>query len=114
DRNGADRTARDLAHMISLSRKEIPGPSWRPPIIPTIATTGSGLPDLVAALTTHHDWLATHGELDTRRTHRARNEIEAIALASLHPRPHADLTHLARQVIAGTLDPYTAAEQWLS
>jgi LAO/AO transport system kinase len=114
DRDGADHTARDLAHMISLSRKEIPGAHWRPPIIPTIATTGSGLPELAAALTTHHDWLRTHGELEARRTHRASNEIEAIALASLHTRPHADLTHLAKQVTAGTLDPYTAAEQWLS
>jgi len=65
----------------------------------------------VEAITTHQAWLTTHGELDTRRIHRARNEIEAIALAAVRTRlDDANLTHLAHRVVAGELDPYTAAD----
>ena len=118
DRDGADRTACDLSQVISLGRREIKGPSWRPPIVPTVATTNSGLDELVQAIDSHHTWLTSHGELEARRTHRASSEIEAIALRTLRARLadlHGDdtLDALAKQVIAGDLDPYTAADQWL-
>jgi LAO/AO transport system kinase len=118
DRDGAEQTARDLTHMISLGRKEIPGPRWRIPVVPTVATTGTGIDDLMTALDAHHDWLVTHGELEARRIRRAAGEIEAIALATFRSRfTHQGaehLTHLAEQVVAGHLDPYTAADRLLA
>jgi LAO/AO transport system kinase len=119
DHDGADRTVHDLSHMISLGRREITGPNWRPPIIRTTATTGSGLDDLMTALDTHHTWLVSHGELQTRRTHRAAAEIEAIALDTLRTRLRhlhgaEALDTLAKQVTAGELDPYAAAEAWIA
>jgi GTPase len=118
DRDGAEQTARDLKNMISLSRKEITGPRWRPPVVSTVASTATGIDDLMSALDAHHDWLTTHGELEARRTRRAAGEIEAIALATLRSRfthQGADtLTHLAKQVVAGHLDPYTAADRLLT
>jgi GTPase len=119
DHDGADRTVHDLAHMISLGRRELTGPGWRPPIVRTIATTGSGLDDLMTALDTHHTWLSSHGELQTRRARRAAAEIEAIALDTLRSRlldRHGAeaLDTLAKQVATGELDPYAAAEAWIA
>jgi LAO/AO transport system kinase len=115
DRDGADQTVRDLRHAMSLGRREL-GPSWRQPIVPTVATTGSGADELVTALDDHHEWLVTHGELETRRTRRAASEIEAIAVAALRAKlggVHGGeaLSRLAKQVAAGETDPYTAADQ---
>ena len=51
-----------------------------------------------------------------RRTRRAREEIEAIAVAALRERwegvsGHADLDALAEAVVAGEKDPYAAADE---
>ena len=50
DRDGADATVQELQHMISLNRREVGGPSWRPPVVRTVAAAGQGIDDLVAAL----------------------------------------------------------------
>jgi GTPase len=111
DRDGAEQTIRDLKHMISLGRKEIRGQAWRPPIVPTVATVGEGVADVVAAVTEHRAWLTDHGDLTRRRTRRAATEIEEIAVQTLRTRLDADaLTRLAQRVVTGTLDPYTAAD----
>ncbi len=100
---------------MSLGRRSL-GPSWRQPIVRTVATVGEGGDELVAALDSHHEWLVAHGELEARRTHRAEREIEAIAVASLRARLGGlaggeALSSLAKRVAAGETDPYTAADQ---
>lgn len=115
DRDGADRTVHDLRHMISLGRREISGASWRAPIVRTVATTGEGIGEVLEAIETHHDWMVAHGELEARRMRRAGGEIEAIAVQALRSRLGAThggeaLDRLAKQVVAGELDPYAAAD----
>jgi LAO/AO transport system kinase len=114
DRDGADQTIRDLRHAMSLGRRSL-GPSWRQPIVRTVASAGEGIEDLMSALDAHHEWLVSHGELEARRTRRAEREIEAIAVAGLRARLGGvrgeALAGLAKQVAAGETDPYTAADQ---
>ncbi len=115
DRDGADATARDLKYMISLGRRDREGPSWRPPIVKTVAAKGQGVDEVVAAVDGHHAWMAEHGELERRRAHRAASEIEAIAVARVRsgfgdPRGGAALEQLAKRVVIGELDPYAAAD----
>ncbi|MGB3443920.1 MAG: methylmalonyl Co-A mutase-associated GTPase MeaB [Actinophytocola sp.] len=115
DRDGADQTVRDLKHAMSLGRREL-GPSWRQPIVRTVASEGEGVDELVAALDSHHEWLVAHDELAVRRVHRAEREIEAIAVTALRARlgsVHGGeaLSRLAKQVAAGETDPYAAADQ---
>jgi LAO/AO transport system kinase len=112
DRDGADETVRDLKHMISLGRRQA-GPSWRQPIVATVASAGEGVEELTGALGAHAEWLASHGELAARRAHRAEREIEAIAVAALRSRlgvGQEALAGLAARVAAGELDPYAAAD----
>ncbi|MGH3701789.1 MAG: methylmalonyl Co-A mutase-associated GTPase MeaB [Pseudonocardiaceae bacterium] len=120
DREGAEQVVRDLKYMISLGRRGTAGPSWRPPIVATVATTGEGVEDFVGAIEEHRGWMRSHGELHTRRQRRAQAEIEAIALARLRGTlgdalrgrgaPGA-LNGLAKRVVAGELDVYRAADE---
>jgi LAO/AO transport system kinase len=115
DRDGADATARDLKYMISLGRRDREGPSWRPPIVKTVAAKGEGIGELVEAIDAHHAWMTEHGELERRRANRAASEVEAIALAQLRSRigdlrGGAALEQLAKRVAIGELDPYRAAD----
>ncbi|AOS62313.1 methylmalonyl Co-A mutase-associated GTPase MeaB [Actinoalloteichus hymeniacidonis] len=118
DREGADQTVRELKYMISLGRRE-KGPSWRTPIVRTVAARSEGVDELVQAVTDHRDWLIEHGELDARRVQRAENEIQAVVAARLRAemgelRGGATLAGLAREIVDGRSDPYRAAEQLLA
>ncbi|RSN44993.1 methylmalonyl Co-A mutase-associated GTPase MeaB [Amycolatopsis sp. WAC 04197] len=116
DREGADATVHDLKQMISLVRREIRGPSWRQPIVRTVASRGEGVEDVVRALDEHHDWLVRRDELPRRRAARARDEVEAIAVQRLRAeivdlRSGDRLTEVAERVVARKLDPFAAAEE---
>jgi LAO/AO transport system kinase len=111
DRDGAQATIRELRNMLALVER-----AWRPPIVPTVAYRGEGAEDVVNALDEHLAYLEESGELARRRQVRARDEIEAIALAALRSRfahLHGDnrLDVLADRVLDGDLDPYTAADE---
>jgi LAO/AO transport system kinase len=115
DRDGAEQVVRDLKYMISLGRREHEGPSWRVPVVPTVAARGEGIDDVVGAIAEHREWMAAHGELERRRIARAGREVEAIAVTRLRDqigdlRGGDALDQLAKQVMAGQLDPYTAAD----
>ena len=115
DRDGADQVVRDLRGMVALTDRA-PG-GWRPPIVKTVAVKREGLDEVVAALEKHRGWMSANGELQRRRTARARAEIEAIALMALRSRSvrgHTGLDDLAAAVVAGTSDPYTAADTMLA
>ncbi|HYT09157.1 MAG TPA: methylmalonyl Co-A mutase-associated GTPase MeaB [Mycobacteriales bacterium] len=115
DRDGADQTVRDLRYMQSLGGRHSEAGAWRPPIVKTVASRGEGIDDLLAALDKHAGWLERSGEGDRRRRARAAAEVEAIALSQLRERigdvhGSAALDALAARVVAGDLDPYTAAD----
>jgi LAO/AO transport system kinase len=115
DREGADQTARDLRHMLSLGERRDPD-EWQPPIVKTVASRGEGVDDVVEALDKHHAWLQASGRLDAKRRVRAAEEIEAIAVTSLRERMGdlrggSLLDELAGQVVAGEVDPYVAADR---
>jgi LAO/AO transport system kinase len=117
DRDGADTLRRDLRSMLALAER--PDGDWRPPIVKTVASKAEGLDEVVAEIDRHHVWLASSGELAVRRTRRARDEIEAIALTALRARwgdvhGRSELDDLAQQVAAGESDPYAAAETLLA
>jgi LAO/AO transport system kinase len=115
DRDGAETTARELKYMISLGRREVRGPSWRQPIVKTVASRGEGVAEVVTAIGDHRDWTRANGEWDARRARRARTEIEAIAVETVRSRLGAlrggdAVDALAKRVMAGELDPYSAAD----
>jgi LAO/AO transport system kinase len=116
DRDGADQVRRDLRSMLALGERR--EGAWRPPIVKTVAARGDGVDEVVAELDRHFAWLESSGQLAERRTRRARDEIEAIAVTALRARwgdvhGRSELDDLAAAVGAGKSDPYTAADELL-
>ncbi|MCW2599857.1 MAG: transporter [Frankiales bacterium] len=115
DRDGADTVARDLRYMLSLGDRRTDD-GWRVPIVKTVAAKGEGTDEVVEQIEKHGQWLVDTGRLEQRRVKRAADEVEAIALTVLRDRigdlgGSGALATLAAQVVAGTLDPYAAADE---
>jgi LAO/AO transport system kinase len=112
DRDGADTVARDLRYMLSLGDRRT-DVGWTVPILKTVAARGEGADEVVEAIEQHGAWLESTGRLAERRERRAADEVEAIALTSLRVdlRSGPALAALASRVVAGELDPYTAADE---
>lgn len=73
DRPGADRTVTEITMMISLVEEHA---EWIPPIVKTVASTGSGVGELADAIESHFAFLEESGELDRRNRERVRIRIE--------------------------------------
>ncbi|MDS1270492.1 methylmalonyl Co-A mutase-associated GTPase MeaB [Lipingzhangella sp. LS1_29] len=121
DREGAHATIRELRQMVSQGSRE--EQDWKPRIVSLVAARGEGVDELVDRITEHERYLRDSGMLHRRRRQRAREEIEAIALAGLRTRlgalwdgaqRQAMLDKLADQVATGGTDPYTAADTLLA
>lgn len=116
DHDGAQSVIRDLRTMVGLAGL---GPEeWKPPIVKTIAAKNEGIDDLAAAIASHREHAESTGAWAERRLNRARLEVTALALATLHSRftieSGAVLETVATGVRDGKLDPYAAADQVLA
>jgi LAO/AO transport system kinase len=115
DRPGRDDTVRDLRQMLEWSST----PSWTPPIVETVATTGDGTDELWDAIASHRAQLERDGQLAKRRAARLRDEIRAVVAERLGARAEAlcagpDFDELLGRVAARDLDPHTAADALLN
>jgi LAO/AO transport system kinase len=72
DRDGVDRSRRDLELMISMAEK----PRWRPPITTTVASRGEGVERVLEEIHRHRDWLDETGEIRQRRKTHLRLRVE--------------------------------------
>ena len=109
DRPGAADAVADLRAMLGLA----PAMDWVPPIVETVASTGSGVPELWAAVLAHRDHLGEAG-VEVRRRQRRRLELETALAAEMRHRAR-DLAGSVPEVLAavqrGELDPWTAARR---
>lgn len=125
DRDGAQRTIRELADMQALGSGSaataglaLPDgvEDWTPPIQATVAGDGTGVGELVDVTAEHLAWLDASGVRDRRRLERARVQLRELALGQVRRRfAAADggdrLATLARKVADRDLDPYAAADE---
>jgi LAO/AO transport system kinase len=110
DRDGADRLAQSVAAMLALQAFQ--PDDWRPPIHKTEATTGAGVPEVIAAV----DQFRAHseGERTARRRerqgHRLRDLIShrLLQLAERELAP-GEFQRLVDGIAARRIDPYSAA-----
>lgn len=75
DRPGADDARRDLEYMLDLGHITGVSRHWRPEIIMTTATDGTGATAVVQAIEAHRAHLDSTGELADRRDSRIRQEV---------------------------------------
>jgi LAO/AO transport system kinase len=115
DRDGAKQTARDLEGMLDLSTLG----DWRPPVVPTVATTGEGIDDLLAAIRRHREAQEADGSLERRRRARVGDEVRRIVAERLRQRARRltegdGFAGLVDDVENRRLDPYAAADKILA
>jgi LAO/AO transport system kinase len=114
DLTGADLRYVELQGVLSLGPQQ---QGWQPPIIKTVATEGTGVDELVAAIHAHHNHLIKTGEIERNRQRRLGAQLEAIVEQSfvhklfVEPEERALFEKLVREVCERRLDPYTAAER---
>jgi LAO/AO transport system kinase len=122
DRPGAQRTAGQLRAMLGMavpavrSGDQRPRPK-RPDVLVTTASTGEGVPELVAALQRHREAVGSEALNGARRT-RAEVQVWAIVLERLRERlaaPGVDdrSRRLLEAVALHEMDPYSAADELL-
>jgi GTPase len=111
DREGADRTAAEIATMLDFT----PHRPWRPPIVRTIAPRGEGVEETVGAIDAHGEFLGSAGEGLRRRTRRVRARLLQLleerfrrAVESGAGRPEG-LEEAVADVLERREDPYAAA-----
>jgi LAO/AO transport system kinase len=75
DREGADKTARELKGMLNLG--EARG-EWTPPVLRAVAVQDQGTDEVIEALAAHRRHLEESGELAARRRALLRLRVEAI------------------------------------
>ena len=116
DRKGVAETKRDLEQMLELS--DFAHGAWTPPIIATVGTTGEGVGELWAAVEQHRQSITASGELVLRRNSRLRLEMRSIIERRLEHRAReicsgSNWDALEADVIARSIDPWSAADQML-
>ena len=114
DRDGAEGVVRELRSMIGLGTSS--SKSWIPEIVTTVATTGKGLPELVQAISKHHDWALSSGDRALRSVERAKLNLRRAVLDSINELldlNSAALNSLSDQVATGKISTELAVDQIL-
>jgi LAO/AO transport system kinase len=93
--------------------------AWDQPVFLTSAAKGEGIPDLVAALDRHHEYLIQSGELERRRrrrlSDRTREVVDRATQKWIWEETRAEqlIGERLDQVVAGQLSPYEVAAEVL-
>ena len=107
DRDGAANTVRELSSVVAMNG---PTTGWDIPVLQTVATTGEGISELVAAIDAHLKSLNDAGGLAHRRSARARVELESLVLAQIEQGlGEVNIEQLADLVVAGELTVHEAS-----
>jgi len=111
DREGADRLAAEIESNLSL--QPFGADDWRPPILKTIATSGSGVPELIDAVRAFKTHSAPTQE--SRRRSRAEDQLREIVSRLFMDRLETavlapgELETIVGRIAAREIDPYAAA-----
>jgi LAO/AO transport system kinase len=140
DREGADRTVKDLQMMLDLRRttatRSVPDHDanhqmtrtatedphdpgwWEPPIVKTVATRDEGVVELAEAVELHRQHLERTGERKLREVARARSSFLTLLRDRLMQRAlsrlaeeEGHLDELAARIADRSADPYQLADE---
>jgi len=140
DRPGADKLRQEIEVMLGIGRgnafrhmsahhgnktgeggrgRAKTDGEWEPPVLATVATTGQGVVELVAALDRHRTWLEASGAFTARRRARLAERTRAAVDRAVHQwiwRETGAEELLARrldEVLEGGRSPYDVAAEIL-
>jgi LAO/AO transport system kinase len=141
DRPGSDRLVKDLKlalhlregealkdvpahHGVDLKRlergveapregREEASPSWKIPVLTTVAHSGDGLEEVMAAIGEHRQYLESSGVLEERRRSRAKGRVRDVVerdfrkVAWTHPAVRGVIEEGVGKILSGAETPYS-------
>jgi len=116
DRDGADRTARDLEVMIDMNMPR--AEEWRPQVLRTVAIKGTGIAELAERIKAHRAFLMEGERLERFEENRSAQRFEELLRDALFRQVHLHLGpekvgRMVRAIARRDQDPYTAVEEIL-
>ncbi|RMG57626.1 MAG: methylmalonyl Co-A mutase-associated GTPase MeaB [Deltaproteobacteria bacterium] len=115
DREGADKTRRELEHMLEM--KKYGEGEWKPRIVNTVALTGEGIDELLDAIEEHRKHIEEKGLLKFHDLRKARVELYEILKNRLFEKALSDLSKngllekLVEEISEREIDPYSVVEK---
>lgn len=114
DREGADRVEREIRAMQSLAMRK---DQWTPPIVKTVATDGTGIPDLASAVANYENFLRQQDLLLKKKISNWRERLVEMLRDALLDRllseslSQNELSRLAAEVAEHHREPYSLVEE---
>ncbi len=114
DREGAERVEREIRAMQTLAPRS---DQWTPPVVKTVATEGTGVAELAAAIASFEEFLAQGDRLQQRKTSNWRERLVEMLRESLlervlrHDLSDGQMARYAAEVAEHKRDPYTLVEE---
>jgi len=113
DREGAERVEREIRTLQSLA---IRSDHWTPPIVKTVASDGTGISELVAAISEYEAYLQKENLVLEHNIENWQERLIEMLRDSLLEKARAqmedgNLAHYAAEVAAHKRDPYTLVEE---
>ncbi len=118
DRDGADALEGELKASMGLGHSTRDA-GWVVPVMRTIASTGSGVSELLEAIASFQGWLALEGRLEARRAGQWRERIVEMVRGELLKEirqsslDDGELTEMASRIAGGVENPYLVVPKLL-
>jgi len=113
DREGAERVEREIRALQSLA---VRSDNWTPPIVKTVASEGTGITDLAAAIAEYEAYLHTENLVLQHSIENWRERLIEMLRDALLDKAHehmgdGSITRYAAEVAVHKRDPYTLVEE---
>ena len=114
DRDGAERVEREIRALQSLAMRK---DNWTPPIVKTVASSGTGIGELVEAIGMYHAFLELDDRARARRIANWRERIAEMLRDALFQRvlsyylSESEAARYATEVADHRRDPYSLVEK---
>jgi LAO/AO transport system kinase len=113
DHEGADRVEREIRALQSLALRH---DGWTPPIVKTVASEGTGIKELAAAIAEYETYLQTENHALKKSVENWQERLVAMLRDTMLEKARAQfgdgyLARLAEEVAEHKRDPYTLVEE---
>jgi LAO/AO transport system kinase len=118
DREGADRTARELSTMLDMRHTVEDG--WNPKVMKTEAQRGTGIEELTEEILSHRAFFQSSGAITDFLQNRSKRHFISILRdtmlnkALLIMAESNDLNRIVKEMNDHRIDPYSAVEEVIS
>ena len=111
DREGAERVEREIRALQTLATRQ---DGWTPPIVKTVASDGTGVPELAAAITGYEDFLRKENRALKKSVENWQERLLEMLRDAMLDKARARMAEmkiLATEVAEHKRDPYSVIEE---